>query len=155
MKEQQEEFLKYFREMQVRFSKYYTRILIQKNLTLPQFSLLVQLSMAGEIPMTQISERLYVTKPAVTHLVDRLEKHKFVKRVPHPKDRRIHLLQLQPKGQQLILAIQGQIFEHFLKALDAFDSESRATIIKFYSMITETIDHYLGGPSEKKDGRHS
>ena len=97
---QRENFIRQFRGLQTKFSKYYAFILNQVDLTLPQYALLSSLVYTGTISMTEISARLHITKPAVTSLADRLEKNKFLKRLPHPKDRRIYLLELLPKGKQ-------------------------------------------------------
>ena len=72
MKEKNQ-FLHYFRENQVRFSKFYARILTDVELTMPQYALLNELASRGTIPMTDASEKLHITKPAVTHLLDLLE----------------------------------------------------------------------------------
>ena len=80
------EFTGQFREVQAKFSRLYVIILSRLGLTLPQYALLNQLVAAGTLPMTQASKRLHISKPAVTNLVDRLEKSKCLKRLPYPNN---------------------------------------------------------------------
>src|SRR5271169_4620022 len=51
-------------------------------------------------PLTQrdLGERLSITSGAVTMLIDRLEAAGWVRRGPHPTDRRYVLLELMPKA---------------------------------------------------------
>ena len=142
---QKDEFLYYFREIHAKFSRFYARILNQTGLTLPQYALLNQLATSGAIPMTDASEKLHITKAAVTHLVDRLEKSKFVKRTSHPNDRRIYLLEILPKGKKVVSKIQSHIFRYFLKVLGKFSDEERKSIIKFHALIAHTMDKFLTG----------
>jgi DNA-binding MarR family transcriptional regulator len=48
--------------------------------------------------LTQISQGLMLENPTVTGLIDRLEKLGYVKRLDHPKDRRVYLVHLTEKG---------------------------------------------------------
>jgi DNA-binding MarR family transcriptional regulator len=48
----------------------------------------------------ELAERLGITTPSVTALVDRLEAAGFAHRLPHPRDRRSLLVELAAAGQQ-------------------------------------------------------
>ena len=139
---------RYWREIQVKFSRFYARILLQVGLTLPQYALLSQLTQAGRLPMTEISEKLHISKPAVTHLVDRLEKKKCLKRVPHPKDRRIYLLKLEPKGERMVRRIQSEVLDLILKTLKPFKAHERKTIERFYLLLSKIVGDALASPEE-------
>ena len=142
MKEK-EAFTQNFREVQPKFSRICIRTLSQASLTMPQFALLNVLSSAGEIPMTELSGKLHITKPAVTNLVDRLEKNKYLKRLPHAKDRRIHLIRIEPKGEKLVRNMQSTILGFLLKALGQFDASERGIITEFYAKLSRTMDEFL------------
>ena len=142
MKEK-DEILKHFREIHLKFSKFYARVLTQTNLTLPQYALLNLLANEGMIPMTEASEKLYITKPAVTHLVDQLEKNSLLKRARHLKDRRVYLLEIQPKGKKAVSAIQDEVFKYLLTTFRQFDARSKKVIMKFNSLLAQTMDKFL------------
>ena len=140
-------FTQYFREAQVGFSRFFAVILIQAGLTLPQYALLNQLALSGSIPMTEASKQLRITKPAVTHLVDRLEKNKYLKRLSHAKDRRIFLLEIQPKGLSLVRGVQSQVLDILLKALSQFSDQDQKTIAQFYAAL---VQHLAAIPNKPK-----
>ena len=52
----------------------------------------------GPLTQRQLGERLSLTSGAVTMLVDRLERADWVRRRPHPKDRRYVLVELSPEA---------------------------------------------------------
>ncbi len=139
-----------FRKIQPKFSRFYARMLDSANLTLPQYALLSELTQVAPKPMTMtaISRKLYISKPAVTSLVDRLEKQKFIKRIDHPKDRRISLLELQAPGKKVVTHMQGKILKVILSAVKPFSDKERQTIEKFYSSISKSIDETLIGPKK-------
>ena len=140
---EKDKFVSYFREIQPKFSHFYATILTHANLTLPQYALLSELYRAGTISMTEISKKLRVSKPAVTSLVDRLEENNFLRRISHPKDRRIFLLQIQPKGKKLIRQVQAKILHLLLQALDQFTAEETKVISRFYAFVSQSIDAVL------------
>lgn len=142
MKEK-EEFSRNFREVQPKFARLCVRNLSQAKLTMPQFALLNVLSSAGQVPMTDLSDKLHISKPAVTNLVDRLEKNKYLKRLPHAEDRRIHLIQIEPKGKKIVQGMQSTILGFLLKALEQFDASERKTVTEFYSRLSKTMDEFL------------
>ncbi len=71
------------------------------GLTPSQFEILTILSEEGEIPLNRVSERLCCACSNVTGLVDHLERDGLVKRRRSQEDRRVILLSLTEKGQQL------------------------------------------------------
>lgn len=138
-----EEFVARFREIQPKFSRLLTITLGKADLTLPQFALLMQVSALGTIPMTEASEKLYLTKPAITNLVDRLEESAYLKRISHPKDRRVHLLQILPKGRKMVQEVQAGFLPILLKALAEFDSREQKIISRFYARLSENLEQAL------------
>lgn len=142
MKEK-EEFSRHFREVQPKFARLCLRSLSQARLTMPQFALLNLLAGAALMPMTDLSDKLHITKPAVTNLVDRLEKNKYIKRLPHPDDRRIHLIRIEPKGEKLVRGMQSTILGFLLEALEQFSASERKTVTQFYERLSESMDGFL------------
>ena len=72
------------------------------GLSMPQFSVLMQLHYRGACGMSEISERFEVTAAAASQLVDKLVQSGFIKREEDPHDRRAKLLNLTDKGKQLV-----------------------------------------------------
>lgn len=63
-------------------------------------------SQAGEMPMGRLSDHLLVHPTSVTSTVDTLQRLGYVRRVPHPTDRRATLARITPKGRR---AVQSSI----------------------------------------------
>ncbi|HNV86399.1 MAG TPA: MarR family transcriptional regulator [Candidatus Omnitrophota bacterium] len=148
--DEKERFLGHLRKVHLRFSRFYARVLAQAGISLPQYALLNELAHAESMPMTEVSGRLHITKPAVTHLVDRLEKAGLLKRVPYPKDRRVYLVEIQPRGRQLVREAQEKALNIFLKTLAQFSNEERKIMGRFYELLAQVIDDILaknGGKS--------
>lgn len=74
------------------------------GLSMGKFTVLMQLLQAGEQGLTpsECAERAGVTRGTITGLLDGLEREGWVRRQPHPVDRRMLTVQLTPKGQQLL-----------------------------------------------------
>lgn len=140
---EKEEFIRQFREVQPKFTRFFAQRLTRAQLSLPQFALLTQLVDRGRVSMTEVSQKLHISKPAVTNLADRLEKSKFLKRLAHPEDRRVSLLQILPKGERLARAVQAQALGVLLKTLDAFSAEEKRTVGRFYGRLSQTLDQAL------------
>ena len=72
------------------------------GLSMPQFSILMQLHYKGACGMSEISERFEVSAAAASQLVDKLVQGGFIKRDEDPHDRRAKLLNITDKGNELI-----------------------------------------------------
>ncbi len=137
------DFINQFREINPKFSRFYACFLNHADITLSQYALLNHLVNTGTVPMTELSSKLRISKPAVTHLVDQLEKKKFLRRNPHPKDRRVHLIETLPKGKKIIGDVQTHILQFLLRTFDQFSVSEQKTIQKFYALLSQTMDKVL------------
>jgi DNA-binding MarR family transcriptional regulator len=63
--------------------------------------MLLLLSRRGTLPMARMGERLQVHPASVTNAVDRLEAQGFVRRTPHPTDRRAPLVEITNDGRDV------------------------------------------------------
>ena len=147
---EKEDFIRQFREVQPKFSRFYARILTQADLSLPQFAFLSLLANLGTVSMTEAGAKLHISKPAVTHLADRLEENQLLKRIAHPRDRRVSLLQIQPKGVKMVRKMQSQVLSFLLKTLDQLNASERKVITHFYALLSQTIDEAILQPLRRK-----
>ena len=72
------------------------------GLSMPQFSVMMQLHHRGNCAIGDISERFDITNAAASQLVDKLVQGGFIKREEDPQDRRAKMLNLTDKGRKLI-----------------------------------------------------
>jgi DNA-binding MarR family transcriptional regulator len=73
--------------------------------------MLLLLSRRGSLPMARIGERLQVHPASVTNAVDRLEAQGFVRRTPHPSDRRATLVEITDDGRSVAAKATGDLNE--------------------------------------------
>ena len=144
-------FIEQFREIQPKFSRLYTRLLGQAGLTQPQYAVLLELAQTAPEPMmmTAVSCKLHITKPAVTSLVDRLEKHGFLKRLDHPHDRRVSLLKILPAGKKIVEKVQGEFLSLLTGAARQFSAAERKTVQNFYAALSKKLDGIFEGSEGK------
>jgi len=71
------------------------------KLTFARYEALMLLSFSrrGALPLSKIGQRLQVHPTSVTNTIDRLEAQGFVRRVPHPTDRRTTLAEITDAGR--------------------------------------------------------
>jgi DNA-binding MarR family transcriptional regulator len=72
------------------------------GLSMPQFSILMQLHYKGACGMSKVSEGFDISPAAASQLVDKLVHSALIQRVEDPQDRRAKLLSLTDKGRELI-----------------------------------------------------
>ncbi|HEY2429221.1 MAG TPA: MarR family transcriptional regulator, partial [Acidimicrobiales bacterium] len=74
------------------------------GLTFARYEALVLLSFTrtGKLPMGKMGERLMIHPTSVTNIVDRLEQHGLVRRVPHERDGRTTLVRITDAGRALV-----------------------------------------------------
>ncbi|HMR48391.1 MAG TPA: MarR family transcriptional regulator [Arachnia sp.] len=89
-------------------------------LTESRVGLLWMLALGGPSTQQALSEALSVTPRNISGLVDALEKHGYVRRVPHPSDRRAVLVELTVTGDEVMARMRE---EH-----DLIEAELRAAI---------------------------
>jgi len=72
------------------------------GLTTSQHTVLSALAKEDGLSLSEIGKRVFLDKPAITGLADRLEKDNFVERRRTSKDRRVIQLFLTDKGSSLL-----------------------------------------------------
>ena len=99
--------------------------------------------------MTEISNRLHITKSAVTSLADKLEKTKLIKRTPHATDRRFYLLQLLPRGEKMLHVIQTEMVDILMDNLRSFTVDERKVISSFYQNLDKQLEKIFAAHEKK------
>jgi DNA-binding MarR family transcriptional regulator len=81
-------------------------VLRPHELTFARYELLMLLLFSGNgsLPLSQVGDRLQVHPASVTNAVDRLERQRLVRRMPHPSDRRATLAEITDAGRKVALA---------------------------------------------------
>jgi DNA-binding MarR family transcriptional regulator len=132
------------------------------ELSFPQYNILRVLDASddGQTRITEVSRIMLVSGANMTGLAKRLEKNGFIVRKSDPKDERVTLLQVAPKGKTVLAEIEASRDELLENMLQDFSAEDRKTI---YTMIrrllrnirwmTQDGEKGVPGPSDVKPNR--
>ncbi len=81
----------------------YTRLFREHGITSQQYNVLRILRGAGEpLPILEVGDRMVTVVPAITGLIDRLEKQGLVRRTRSEADRRVVTVTILGKGLSLL-----------------------------------------------------
>ncbi|HMG34863.1 MAG TPA: MarR family transcriptional regulator [Blastocatellia bacterium] len=116
------------------------------GLTDVQFNILMILKehSNGGLSQQELSEHLIVSKSNVVGLVDRLEKAGYVRREPHPTDRRFNLIVLTEKGVKLEQKIESSYFREVDRLMDVLSHAQKKTLIHAMESIRQYISAQNG-----------
>jgi 3-hydroxy-9,10-secoandrosta-1,3,5(10)-triene-9,17-dione monooxygenase reductase component len=78
-------------------------------------------------------------KPAMTRLVDNLEKRNLVKRTSFPADRRGYAIVITSKGKELVSKVEDQPLSVMAKILSRCTSQEKAAIEKGFNIFLDKI----------------
>lgn len=106
------------------------------GLSMPQFSLLMQLHHKGACGMSTVSEGFDITPAAASQLVDKLVHGGLIQRVEDSNDRRAKLLSLTDKGHELIKRGMIQRYRWVEDLAGKLSAEERAQVSEALSIMT-------------------
>ena len=106
------------------------------GLSMPQFSILMQLHYRGACGMSEISERFEVTAAAASQLVDKLVQSSLIQREEDPHDRRAKVLNITDKGRELIQQGIEERYRWVDQLAENLTVEESAKVIEAFNIMT-------------------
>lgn len=115
------------------------------GVTGPQLVALQQLARLGEVPVGLLARSVHVSHPTMTGILDRLERHGFVRRTRDTRDRRRVTAQATAEGLQLLDAapspLQDRFREEFARLEEWEQTHMLATLQRIAAMMdAEELD---------------
>jgi DNA-binding MarR family transcriptional regulator len=107
------------------------------NLTQPLYGILLNLSVRGPLPLSELSELIFRSNSTITALIDRLEVDGLAFRSPSEKDRRVIMANITEKGCETLAQIRP-IHREFIACVMSALSEDEAM------KLTELLDRIVG-----------
>jgi len=107
------------------------------GLSMPQFSVMMQLHHRGNCAIGDISERFDITNAAASQLVDKLVQSGFIKREEDPQDRRAKMLNLTDKGRDLIQRGIEERYRWVDELAGKLTAEKRAKVTEALNIMTQ------------------
>lgn len=114
------------------------------GLSMPQFSILMQLRYHGQCGISDISERFEISPAAASQHVEKLVQAGLLARMETPEDRRVREIQLTDKGRSLIEKGMAQRHAWLEQLAATFGEADRQRIAVALADLTEaarTLDH--------------
>jgi len=135
---------------QLAFSDETMRFFMDVELTMPQFRALVMIRRWGPQTGRELAGRLHVTPGTLVPLVDRMEEHGYVRRVPDKDDRRLTWLELTPKADRLFQRLWGMGAARISAAIAQLVPKDRAELKRLMTRVAEHLEAGGAATLEKK-----
>lgn len=88
-----------------------------------------------------LAEELKISGASVSVLINRLERDGYVKRVPHPDDRRSVAIQIQASSEQEVKETLSAMHTRMLEAVESLSEDEKAAVAKFLTALIESVEH--------------
>lgn len=107
------------------------------GLTMPQFSILMQLHYKGSCGMSEISEHFDISNAAASQLVEKLVQGGYIERDEDPNDRRAKQIQLTSKGRKLIEMGVNERYRWMDDLTSKLSAEEKIQVAESFKVLTE------------------
>jgi DNA-binding MarR family transcriptional regulator len=141
--EKQSDLLKLIRKVHLRFTRYFSKKFAQEGITLPQYMLLMLIQEEGTQKMNALAEHLRLSTPAITNLVDKLEKIGYARRLPHPHDRRINIVEITDSGRRFVDNFRKKSLKLLIDTVGKMPLTEQKVLKKFYVKLIDNLDAAL------------
>lgn len=127
-------------------------IVREHGLTLATSHVLAIIDSAGR-PLSPhaLSRQLVVSRASVTGLLDALEKRTLIRRRPHPKDRRMLLIELTEEARTVLSAFRPLIHQVELSVMSCLSEREQKQLLRLLSRLQARLD----GLRQGSDGQES
>ena len=92
------------------------------------------------VRVKDLTSHLGLTSPAVTGIIDRLERQGILQRVPNPEDGRSRFIELTPGQEQVFAAALDSTNEQLHELLSSFSERERRRLVRIVDRIVVALD---------------
>jgi DNA-binding MarR family transcriptional regulator len=92
------------------------------------------------VRVKDLTTHLGLTGPAVTGIIDRLERQGILQRIPNPEDGRSRFIELTPGQEQVFAAALDSTNEQLHELLSSFSERERRRIVRIVDRIVSALD---------------
>jgi DNA-binding MarR family transcriptional regulator len=122
---------------------YMERTASELGITQAEAHVLAQVAKVGPTPIAGLHREFGHKRSTLTNVLDRLEEREFVRRKPHPNDRRSLVIHLTTSGEQ--------VAHRMTRVLDALEREVRRTVGEFDLQGVDAVVTALAAIVEQHD----
>ncbi|MBL7070461.1 MAG: winged helix DNA-binding protein [Candidatus Omnitrophica bacterium] len=109
------------------------------KITFQQLLILEFIERAGQLKMSEIAGFMDVSTAAVTGIVERLVREKYVERVYDKRDRRVIRIRITPKGSQIVTRVSEQRRSMVIRLFHKVSDVDRASYLRIIKQIRDTL----------------
>jgi DNA-binding MarR family transcriptional regulator len=117
-----------FFEVSALFDPQRLRIWDAEGLTVTQLRLLAYVSAAEGISNAELADKLYVTRPSVSALLDRLERGGYLRREISPTDRRGIRIWLEERGRNAVSYLGEENWAYAERLFESMSDSELGTV---------------------------
>lgn len=114
------------------------------DLSMGQLKALMTLASSDDMNVSELAERLQVSKPTASILVDRLVQLGYCERTEDTEDRRRTLVAPTDKGRELVVRLQQGGSERMARWLELMDSDDVDALTRGLRALAATISSDIG-----------
>lgn len=121
--------------------KEFNRLFARFGLTEPQFNIMLLLARQGKegMVLSEIGNKMLVSKANITGLIDRLEREGLVVRENHADDRRARLAKMTEAGLDLLKKVVPLHCEKINTITSALEEEEKKRLVKSLTRLSQAI----------------
>lgn len=119
------------RRLQVWIFQDFIRTLDEIDIRPAQYSVLTVIGANPGLSQADLAGTLGIERARLVRLLDLLEQRSLIRRLPSPRDRRAHALQLTPEGQKLLKRAKALATTHEARLAERLGSENRLIMLEF------------------------
>ncbi|GBD23245.1 putative HTH-type transcriptional regulator YusO [bacterium HR29] len=108
-----------------------------QGLTVTQLRLLFHLFEREGMSNAELADAMYVTRPSISALLDRLERRGFIRREISPDDRRGIRIFLEPAGREAVTSLRPAIRRYVADLIADLSEEEAAAIARAFERFVQ------------------
>lgn len=106
-----------------------------EGLTVTQLRLLFRVAEQEGLSNAELADRLLVTRPSVSALLDRLERGGFIRREVSPNDRRGISIWLEERGWAAVKAVRAESDEYMSHMMDSLSDDELTELARVLNRL--------------------
>ena len=118
----------------------------------PRFAILMILKHRQPMMVSELKNELQVAMSTVTQMADSLHASGYLQRSRNPTDRRVVMLSLTEKGEQLVSSLKSKHLEHLRNALMVFNDGQRDDFLMHLNKLSQSLKTCTSTSKEVVDG---
>ncbi|MEX0781480.1 MAG: MarR family transcriptional regulator [Dehalococcoidia bacterium] len=108
----------------------------REGLTVTQLRLLGHLYENEGMGNAELADRLYVTRPSVSALLERLERGQFIRREVSPNDRRGIRIFLEERGRNVVASLRAEFRQYVADLMESMPDDD-------LDLFAQTVEKFL------------